>query len=156
MAKIAKSKALVPQHPEKAKKKRALIRGTRRLLRPMKRGPAPWEPSPEERRQVEHFVACGMTQEQIGLVLDKSTDSLQRHCRHELDAGLLKVNARVGARLFKKAMDGDTASLIFWMKSRAGWKERHVFEHTGADGGAIITKDMNVEEAARLYREKLG
>jgi len=102
-----------------------------------KRGPKPWEPTPEERRLVEHYAAIGYTQEQIAALLDKSPDSLQRHCRRELDLGALTVNAKIGGKLFQKAMAGDTASLIFWAKTRMGWKEVSVQEQTGADGGAI-------------------
>lgn len=87
------------------------------------RGPKPWEPTQDERRLVEHYVAIGYTQEQIGSLMDKSVDSLSRHCGDELKNGALKVNAKIGGKLFQRAMDGDTASLIFWAKTRMGWKE---------------------------------
>ncbi len=35
-------------------------------------------------------------------------------------------------------MSGDTASLIFWMKVRAGWSERVVQEHTGGDSPVCL------------------
>jgi hypothetical protein len=122
-----------------------------------KRGPRAWVPSKEERLLVEHYVSIGMTQDHIALVMQKSVDSLQRHCRHELDTGTLKANAVVGASLFERAsIRGDTTAQIFWMKTRAGWKERAVVELTGEDGGAIITSEMTPKEAAEKYREKLG
>lgn len=130
-------------------------------LRPAKpsnyRGGRPaWQPTADELRLVEHYTAIGMTQDEIALVMEVSVDSLQRHCRHQLDAGRLKVNAKVAAKLFDKAMKGDTASIIFWMKSRAGWKERSVLEHTGPTGGPIETTAMTPKQAAEKYREKLG
>lgn len=88
-----------------------------------KRGPQPWAPTAAERRTVEHYVAIGYTQEQIASLMGKSADSLQRYCAEELRNGALKVNAQVGGKLFQKAMAGDTASLIFWCKTRMGWKE---------------------------------
>jgi hypothetical protein len=99
-----------------------------------KRGIAAWEPSPEERAQVEHLTAIGCTQDQVAALLGKSVDSLQRHCRAELDFGALKVNARVAARLYERAMEGDTASLIFWAKTRLGWRETQAHEHSGPGG----------------------
>lgn len=95
-----------------------------------KRGPLPWEPTADERRLVEHCVAIGMTQEQVALVLDKSVDSLDRHCRKELDSGALKTNAKVGAKLFDKCMKGDTAALIFWAKTKMGFRETSKTEHS--------------------------
>jgi hypothetical protein len=102
-----------------------------------KRGPQPWKPTEDERRLVEHYVAIGYTQPQIAALMGKSEDSLQRYCRDELDLGQLKVNAKIGGKLFQKAMSGDTASLIFWAKTRMGWKETDRLEHTGPGGGAI-------------------
>lgn len=110
-----------------------------------KPGPKPWEPTQAERNKVELCAAMGYTQEQIAMLLDKSVDSLDRHCRRELDSGVLKVNAAIGGKLFQKAMNGDTASLIFWAKTRMGWKEtsgldvnsdgvKITFERTGGDG----------------------
>lgn len=98
-----------------------------------KRGPAPWEPSKAERRQVEHYVSIGYTQEQIGSLMGKSEDSLQRHCASELKNGALKVNAQIGGKLFQKAMAGDTASIIFWCKTRMGWKETAGLDITAKD-----------------------
>ena len=111
-----------------------------------KRGPQPWQPSGDERRLVEHYVSIGYTQPQIASLMHKSEDSLQRYCREELDNGALKVNAKIGGKLFQKAMGGDTACLIFWCKTRLGWKEtagldlnmkdgvKVTFERTAADG----------------------
>lgn len=59
----------------------------------------------------------------MAALLDKSVDSLDRHCRRELDNGALNVNAKIGGKLFQKAMGGDTTALIFWAKTRMGWKE---------------------------------
>ena len=41
---------------------------------------------------------------------------------------------------------------MFWAKTRMGWKETNVQEHTGANGGAIQvnTTAMSAEEAYNL------
>lgn len=36
------------------------------------------------------------------------------------------------------------------------YQEKYQLEHTGPGGGAIVTVNMSVEQAAKLYREKLG
>lgn len=107
-----------------------------------------WEPTDEERRLVEHYVTMGYTQEQIAALMDKSVDSLDRHCRTELNTGMLRTNAKVGGKLFQKAMSGDTAAMIFWMKTRARWKETSVQELTGKDGDPIAMAAAVKLEAA--------
>ena len=64
--------------------------------------------------------------------------TLRLHYRDELDLASAKANAVVGGALFNKAKAGDTTAMIFWMKTRAGWKETHGVEHTGKDGGQIV------------------
>lgn len=93
------------------------------MTKQAKRGRPAWEPTDQDRARVELAVALGMTQEQVALLLGVSVDSLDRHCRKELDAGAVKANLQVGGALFKKAMGGDTAAQIWWSKTRMGWKE---------------------------------
>lgn len=109
-----------------------------------KRGPAPWKPTDEERRLVEHYVALGYTQPQIAALMGKSEDSLQRYCRAELDLGQLRVNAKIGGKLFQRAMSGDTASLIFWAKTRMGWRETVQHDHSGEIGITISPDDADL------------
>lgn len=89
-----------------------------------KRGPEPWKPTDEERRLIEHYVSIGYTQEQVAALIGKTVDTLAKHCRSELDLGALKVNAKIGGKLFQKAMEGDTGALIFWCKTRMGWRDK--------------------------------
>lgn len=110
-----------------------------------KPGTKPWQPTDEERKAIEQMVAIGLNQEQIAIVIGRSVDSLDRHCRHELDAGKLKANAKIGGKLFEKAMNGDTAALIFWAKTQMGWKETDRHEHTGKDGGPIQHEQAQVD-----------
>lgn len=106
-----------------------------------KTGPKPWSPSAADRTQIEAYVACGLTQEQISGLVGVSTDTLQRHCRLELDNGLVHANAKVAATLFQKAMAGDNSCMIFWLKTRAGWRDVSAVEVTGKDGAAIEVID---------------
>jgi len=56
-----------------------------------------------------------------------------------------KANAigSVARSLLSKAKSGDTTSMIFYLKTQAGWKETMSLEHTGKDGGAIKTVDLS-------------
>jgi hypothetical protein len=88
-----------------------------------KPGRPPHKPTDATRQTVSLHATVGTRQEVIAEILGISVDSLQRHYRSELDTSREKANASVGGALFKKAMSGDTASMIFWMKTRARWRE---------------------------------
>lgn len=46
---------------------------------------------------------------------------------------------------------GNATAVIFGLKNRAGedWADKVVNEHTGKDGGAILTADISDQESAR-------
>lgn len=103
------------------------------------RGPKPWEPTPEEIAKIKLYAGLGSTQEQIAAMIGKSVDTLTRNdeVRRALDEGKAETIAKVAGSLVKKALGGDTASAIFYLKTQAGWKETNVQEHKGHDGGAV-------------------
>jgi DNA-binding XRE family transcriptional regulator len=89
------------------------------------------EPTPETRQLVQLHTTVGTNQEDVARILGISPKTLRLHYRDELDLSLAKANATIGGALFNKAKGGDTAAMIFWMKTQAGWRETNVHEHTG-------------------------
>lgn len=88
-----------------------------------KTGRPPHVPTEATRQTVALHATVGTRQEVIAEILGISVDTLQNYYRSELDTSREKANAAVGGALYKKAMSGDTASMIFWLKTRARWRE---------------------------------
>jgi hypothetical protein len=84
----------------------------------------PFQPTDEQRRMVRSLAAYGTKQDDIAIILELSSRTVRKHFRKELDRGALEANNKVAQALFKKAIEGDTTSAIFWLKCRAGWRER--------------------------------
>lgn len=112
-----------------------------------------FQPTDEDRALVEQLAAFGIPVESMTLfVKDKAGKSisertLRKHFVKELDQGELKANVKVAQTLFKKAISGDTTSMIFWLKTRARWKETpQRVELTGKDGGPVEQKTTVVDE----------
>lgn len=103
-----------------------------------KRGHPPHEPSQDQRDLVRNLTIAGVSQDRIAAMIGISDVTLRLHYRAELDDGSDKANAAVVGHLFNKCQNGDTAALIFWAKTRLGWKETSRSEHTGADGAPIV------------------
>jgi hypothetical protein len=81
------------------------------------------QPTEATRQTVSLHATVGTKQDVIAEILGISVDSLQRHYRAEIETSREKANASVGGALFKKAMGGDTTAMIFWLKTRARWRE---------------------------------
>ena len=112
-----------------------------------------FQPTDEDRALVEQLAAFGIPVESMTLfVKDKagksiSEKTLRKHFAKELDQGEMKANFKVAQTLFKKAISGDTTSMIFWLKTRARWKESpQRVELTGKDGGPVEQKTTVVDE----------
>ena len=91
-------------------------------------------PEPTGRRQVEAMAAYGVPEADIAKVIGIDPKTLRKHYRAELDVGSVKANSRIAESLYRKALGDGAQSVtaaIFWLKTRAGWKETAVQEvHT--------------------------
>lgn len=98
------------------------------------------KPSDDSRMLVKTLAGYGIPQADIGQKLGISKPTLLKYYREELDLGVVDANAKVAENLFKKATgDGSKAvtAAIFWLKTRAGWKDTMTHEHVGEDGAPI-------------------
>ena len=89
------------------------------------------KPDPVTRRQVEAMAAYGVPEASISRVVGIDPNTLRKHYREELDSGHVKANAKVAENLYRKATgDGreSVVAAIFWLKTRARWKETTVNE----------------------------
>jgi hypothetical protein len=89
------------------------------------------EPDAVTRRQVEALAGYGVPEVDIAGVIGIDPKTLRRHYRDELKHGHVKANAKVAESLFRKATSDGSQSVtaaIFWLKTRAGWKETSLHE----------------------------
>ena len=83
------------------------------------------------------MAGFGVPHEQIATFLEIDAKSLRQHYRWELDRGMIEANVKVAQTLFQMAtVDKIVAAAIFWMKARAGWREKLAV--TGEDGGPVL------------------
>ena len=120
-----------------------------------KRGPKPWAPSPEEVEKIKLYAGLGSTQVQVARLIGVCEDLIARHpqAKAAFEEGKAQTIAKVAGSLVRKALNGDTTSAIFYLKTQAGWKETQVQEHTGKDGGPIeqaVTVDPSLISDAAL------
>ncbi|WP_287292079.1 hypothetical protein [Mesorhizobium sp.] len=84
--------------------------------------------------KVEALAGFGLTAADIACVLATDEQNLKATYAHELESGGIKATARVAESLYRKATgEGREAvtAAIFWLKTRARWKETSVHEVEG-------------------------
>src|ERR1051325_3087854 len=103
-------------------------------------GRKPFVPTDDQRRMVRALSGYGVPHDDIALIVKCSPPTLRKRFRRELDLGSAEANAKVAQTLFQQATSGtNTAAMIFWMKARAGWREKQVVEVTGKDDAPAMT-----------------
>lgn len=109
-----------------------------------------YEKNEEHRKLVEQMSAVGVSQEQIGLILGISVDTISRHYKDEVSTAKTKANARIAGALYQKALKGDNTCMIFWLKTQARWQETNHLEVTDKRY-LIIDKQLTIEEFNAKY-----
>jgi hypothetical protein len=73
--------------------------------------------------KVRHLSGLGVSQDDIARIIKCAPKTLRKRFRDELDRGVAEANAVISGCLFAAAKAGNTTAQIFWLKTRAGWKE---------------------------------
>lgn len=116
-------------------------------------------PTDETRAQVFALSSFGVKQDDIAPFLGISDDTLRKHYSAELARASIERNAEVAAFLFRSANGSTIAegasyadclkAAMFWMKTRAQWRETNNLDHTSSDG-SMTPKGMPDDVIAAL------
>ena len=76
------------------------------------------------RERVRYLAGVGVSQDDIARIIGCAPKTLRKRLRDELDRGVAEANATVCGYLFAAAKAGNISAIIFWLKTRAQWRER--------------------------------
>ena len=93
------------------------------------------------------MAAYGIPEFDIARVLKVDPKTLRKYYQEELELGHTKANAQVAGFLFNSAKNGNVTAQIFWLKTRAQWKEpasqhQHVAAVATFDISTIPDEDL--------------
>jgi hypothetical protein len=109
-------------------------------------------PDPSQRRQVEALAAYGIPEADISGVVGIDPKTLRKHYRDELNLGETKANAQVAGFLFNAAKNGNVTAQIFWLKTRAKWRETPMeLKHSGSIARKDLSEVSDEELLSMIY-----
>lgn len=107
----------------------------------------------EEAKKIAAMRQFGLSIEQVCVLTGLSRATVYKLYAHELEEGVAAANLLVGKKLFERCQAGDVTALIFWAKTRMGWREKDKSEdkNPAADTGKQMADA--VREAFRSVGE---
>jgi hypothetical protein len=75
------------------------------------------------RERVRYLAGLGVPQDHIARIIACAPKTLRKRLRDELDRGVAEANATICGYLFAAAKAGNITAIIFWLKTRAHWRE---------------------------------
>ncbi len=89
-------------------------------------------------RTVQVLAGLGLSLADISNALSLDPKTVAAEFKAELQSGAALANISVAHVAYKMATDGEHSEMTrFWLKTRAGWVEKQIVEHTGKDGNPI-------------------
>lgn len=85
----------------------------------------PHRPTDKTIAEVAALRSFGHTHEEIARHIGICSDTLVKYYQRELDTAIVKANSQVANVLFKKCVEEeDLTAIMFWLKTRARWREK--------------------------------
>jgi hypothetical protein len=88
------------------------------------------------REKVRYLAGVGVRQDDIARIIGCAPKTLRRRFRDELDRGVAEANATICGYLFAATKAGNISAIIFWLKTRAHWREETATDAQAADAQA--------------------
>src|SRR6266542_1707724 len=98
------------------------------------------------------MAVYGIPEIDIAAVLGVDPKTLRNHYRDEVDLGETKASAQIAGFLFNSARNGNVTAQIFWLKTRARWKEAPAeLRHSGSIGSYDLN-ELSDDQLERISR----
>ena len=114
-------------------------------------------------KQVEDLAAQGLMDKEIFYNLGISHDTFYKSIKKNaafseaVKRGRARGINQVSNALFQKALTGDNACMIFFLKARADWRDNYVVIEQDADRDQLkkIDKSVTAIDASKAYQKMM-
>jgi hypothetical protein len=105
-------------------------------------------PTEKDRQDVAAWVCAGIPQTCMADLLRIDEATLRRNYPVELEHGTGIANGKVSGMLFQQVMQGNVTAMIFWCKTKLGWREK-----APEDNQVLVKLDGTPVDAKALAKE---
>jgi hypothetical protein len=105
-------------------------------------------PTDKDRQDVSAWVCAGIPHKAMADVLRIDEATLRRCYPTELENGTGIANSRVVGGLMQQVLNGNVTAMIFWCKTRLGWREK-----APEDQQVLVKLDGTPVDAKALAKE---
>lgn len=113
------------------------------------------KPTDKTRAEIVALRSYGVPIKEVAAYIGIDDKTLYKYYKDELENSAIKANANVGKFLYQAASgqalttgasySDCVRAAMFWAKTRMGWKETNVQEHTGANGTETQNQKIIIE-----------
>lgn len=103
-------------------------------------------PTQTDRRLVRVLRSVGVPPGEIAREVGIGERTLRKHFPAEMALGKAAIVALIGAQVVRKALAGDNAMMVFYLRNHGGpgWQGQQRHEHAGPDGAPLEPPDLIV------------
>lgn len=104
--------------------------------------------------QVKDMARMGLTKTNVAIAARVTPYILEKYYGEEFAAGESEMRRNLAAVAMSEAMNGNTAVLLHLMKTKLGWNETQLIEHSGEVRSVVSAKPLSKEEFAQKFLGK--
>lgn len=90
------------------------------------RGRPSYKPTEEHKSLISALVVAGCNREQMAAAIGISPVMVSKYYGKELETAKLRADAMVTGKLMEQIRKGNVACIIFYAKTRMGWREHDI------------------------------
>lgn len=104
--------------------------------------------------RVRQLAQVGLSRGQIALATGVSVGLIGKYYGADFEAGASEVRRQLASKAVEEALGGNTALLLHLVKTKLGWVDSQVVEHTGEVRAVVSSKPLSVEEFTQRFLTK--
>lgn len=101
--------------------------------------------------QVKRLAAIGLSKTAVASCVRISSDELNRLYLKDFELGRKDMAETVASAAMEQVRSGNPQMIMFMAKTRLGWTETNVLEHTGTVNAVVSAKPLSKEEFKARY-----